>query len=479
MNYKIIRHILGWVLRIEGVAMLLPLICAFVYKEYSCVATFALCILLCIVSGVAMSFKRPEKRSMYAKEGFVTVGFSWIIMSLFGALPFVISGCIPGYADALFETVSGFTTTGASILTDVEALPKSMLFWRSLTHWIGGMGVLVFLVALLPLSGSNNMYLIRAESPGPTVGKLVPKIKTTAKILYLIYIGITVLQTLLLLAGGMDWFEALTHTFGTVGTGGFGIKNSSMADYSPYLQVVITVFMIICGVDFSVYHLILMGKSKLIWKNDEFKGYLGIIAVSVALVSINCLGMYDSVADTIRHAAFQVGSIITTTGFSTTDFDKWPQFSKTILVILMFIGACAGSTGGGIKVSRVIVLLKSIVKEIRICAHPKTTLKIKMSDRVIEHETLRAINVFIMAYVGIFTLSLLTISIDNFDFTTNFTAVAATINNIGPGLAGVGPMSNFSEYSILSKLILTFDMLAGRLEIFPLLMVFSPYTWKK
>ncbi|MBQ8526342.1 MAG: TrkH family potassium uptake protein [Clostridia bacterium] len=479
MNYKIIRHILGWVLRIEGITMLLPLLCAFIYKEYNCISTFIICIIICIGAGVALSIKRPKKHSMYAREGFVTVGLSWILLSLFGALPFTVSGSIPHYVDAIFETVSGFSTTGASILTDVEALPKSMIFWRSLTHWIGGMGVLVFLVALLPLSGSNNMYLIRAESPGPTVGKLVPKIKTTAKILYLIYIALTLIQIVLLLAGGMSWFDALTHAFGTAGTGGFGIKNSSVADYSPYLQNVITIFMIIFGVDFSMYHLLLMKKPKLILKSDEFKGYIGIITASIILISINCNGMYDSVATTVRHAAFQVGSVITTTGFSTTDFDKWPEFSKTILVILMFIGACAGSTGGGIKVSRVIVLLKSIVKEIRICAHPKNTLKITMNGRVVEHETMRAINVFIMAYVSIFTLSLFLISIDNFDFTTNFTAVAAAINNIGPGLGKVGPTGNFSEYSFLSKIILTFDMLVGRLEIFPLLIIFSPYTWKK
>lgn len=479
MNHKIIRHILGWVLKIEAGAMLLPLICAFIYKEYQCVNSFIISIILCLTAGFALSIKPPEKRSMYAKEGFISVAFSWILLSLFGALPFIISGCIPNYADAVFETVSGFTTTGASILADIEIVPYSMIFWRSLTHWIGGMGVLVFLVALLPLSGSNNMYLIRAESPGPTVGKLVPKIKTTAKILYLIYIFLTVLQIILLLAGGMTWFEALTHAFGTAGTGGFGIKNSSLADYSPYLQYVIAIFMLIFGVDFSIYHLLIMKKPRLILKSDEFKGYICIIAVSVALICINCLGYFDSFGETLRHSIFQVSSVITTTGFSSDDFDKWPEFSKTILVTLMFIGACAGSTGGGIKVSRVIVLLKSIVKEIRICAHPKNTLKITMNGRVIEHETLRAINVFIMAYVGIFTFSLLIISMDNFDFTTNFTAVAATINNIGPGLAKVGPASNFSQYSILSKIILSLNMLAGRLEIFPLLMIFSPYTWRK
>ena len=479
MNYKMIRHILGWVLKIEAIAMLMPLICAFIFKEQLCVYSFAATIAICFLTGLIFSIRRPKKHVMYAKEGFISVALSWILLSLFGALPFVISKCIPNYIDALFETVSGLSTTGASILTDVEAMPKSMIFWRSLTHWIGGMGVLVFLVALLPLSGSNNMYLVRAESPGPTVGKLVPKIKNTAMILYSIYIVFTLIQIILLMAGGMDWFDAVIHAFGTAGTGGFGIKNTSVAGYSPYIQWVITVFMIIFGVDFSMYHLILMKKGGLIFKSDEFRGYFAIIAISVTFITINCLSMFDGVASALRHSAFQVASVMTTTGFSTTDFDKWPEFSKTILVILMFIGASAGSTGGGIKVSRIIILFKSIVKEIRICVHPKNTLKVNMSGKTVEHETLRAVNVFIMAYLGIFVLSLLVISIDNFDFTTNFTAVLATLNNIGPGLGMVGPTGNFSQYSILSKLIFCFDMLAGRLELFPMLILFSPYTWKK
>lgn len=479
MNYKMIRHIMGWVLKIEAIAMILPLVCAFIYKEYICVNSFTVTIVVCIGLGLILSFRRPQKHTMYAKEGFISVAFSWILLSLFGALPFVISRCIPSYMDALFETVSGFSTTGASILTDVEAMPKSMMLWRSLTHWLGGMGVLVFLVALLPLSGSNNMYLVRAESPGPSVGKLVPKIKTTAKILYSIYIVFTLAQIILLMAGGMDWFEAATHAFGTAGTGGFGIKNTSVADYSPYIQWVITIFMIIFGVDFSMYHLILMKKPGLILKSDEFRGYLSIIIISVTLITINCFHLFDGFSSALRHTAFQVASVMTTTGFSTTDFDKWPEFSKTVLVVLMFIGASAGSTGGGIKVSRIIILFKSIVKEIRICIHPKNTLKITMSGKTIEHETLRAVNVFIMSYLGIFVVSLLAISLDNFDFTTNFTAVLATLNNIGPGLGMVGPTGNFSHYSDFSKIIFCFDMLAGRLEIFPMLILFSPYTWKK
>lgn len=478
MNYRIITYTLGWVLNIEAACMLLPLLCAVLYKE-ECVSLFFICILLCLAVGGALVFKSPRNKTMYSKEGFITVALSWIIMSIFGAFPFYISGYIPSFIDALFETVSGFTTTGASVLTDVDVLPKSLLFWRSFTHWIGGMGVLVFLVAILPLSGGGNMYLLKAESPGPSVSKLVPKVRSTAKILYGIYIAITVAQVIFMLFGGANLFDALTISFGTAGTGGFGIKNSSIAEYSPYIQNVVTIFMIIFGVDFSLYYLILIKKFGLAIKSDEVRGYFGIIIASIIIICFNCRDLFQSLGETIRHAAFQVASIITTTGYSTTDFDKWPELSKTILVMLMFIGACAGSTGGGIKVSRILILLKSIVKEIKIAAHPRSTHKIKMNSRVVEHETVRAINVFIAAYFAIYMFSVLIISIDNADFTTNFTAVAATINNIGPGLAKVGPTRNFSLYSPLSTLVLTFDMLVGRLEIFPILILFSPYTWKK
>lgn len=478
MNYKIILNTLGWVIGFEAVCMLLPLICSFIYGE-PVAYTFIMCILLCAFVGFIL-IKIPNKnKSMYAKEGFIIVALSWIVISIFGALPFVFSGYIQNFIDALFETASGFTTTGASILTDIEALPKGLIFWRSFTHWIGGMGVLVFLVAILPLSGGNNLHLIKAESPGPSVSKLVPKVKSTAKILYGIYIVLTLLQIIFLLIGKMPVFDALTITFGTAGTGGFAIKNSSIADYSPYLQNVITVFMILFGIDFSVYYLILIKRFRLAFSSTEVKTYLGIIFTSVLLICINCRGIFSSVWDALRHSAFQVGTIITTTGYATTDFDQWPEFSKTILVVLMFIGACAGSTGGGIKVSRIIIFFKSIVKEIKIAAHPKSTHKITMNGRTVEHETIRGVNVFMVAYLAIFTTALLIISIDNFDFTTNFTAIAATINNIGPGLAGVGPTKNFSGYSDISTLVMTFCMWAGRLEIFPMLILFSPYTWKK
>lgn len=478
MNYKRILHILGIVLCFEAVCMILPLACSIIYKEKETIA-FVQSILVCLIVGVLLTRIRSNRENIYSKEGFAIVALSWIVMSAFGALPFIISGTIPNFFHAFFETVSGFTTTGASVLKDVESVSKGILFWRSFTHWIGGMGVLVFLVALLPLSGGNNLHLMKAESTGPAVSKLVPKVKTSAKILYTMYLALSLLMLLLLLAGGMSFFDAITHTFGTAGTGGFGIKNSSVADYSPYLQNVITVFMALFGIDFSVYYLLILKKFKMIMHSDEVKAYLGILITATLIICINCVDLFENVWVSLRHSAFQVSSIMTTTGFATTDFDKWPELSKSILVLLMFIGACAGSTGGGIKVSRILILLKSITKEISILAHPKLTKKIQMNGRAIEHETVRSVNVYMAAYLVIFVFSVLIISFDNFDFTTNFTAVAATLNNIGPGLAQVGPTSNFSGFSDFSLLILSFDMLIGRLEIFPMLVLFSKYSWKK
>ncbi|MBE7015235.1 MAG: TrkH family potassium uptake protein [Ruminococcaceae bacterium] len=478
MNYKVVAHTLGWVMNIEAACMVLPLICAIIYREPEAM-TFGISIAICLVLGLCLTLKAPKKKDMYAKEGMVAVALSWIVISILGALPFVISGYIPNFVDALFETVSGFTTTGASILTDVEALPKSMLFWRSFTHWIGGMGVLVFIVAILPLSGGANMHLIKAESPGPSVGKLVPKVKSTAMILYGIYLGLTATEIVFLLFAGMDTFSAITLTFGTVGTGGFGVLNSSVADYSNAVQIIITVFMLLCGINFSIYYMLLLGKVRDAAKSSELWVYLGVVALSIFAISINCSGLYETVGDTVRHSAFQVASIITTTGYGTTDFDLWPSFSKTILVLLMFMGACAGSTGGGIKVSRIVILFKSILKEVKLSAHPKTTYKLTMDGHIIEHSVLRAVNVYMAAYLMIFVLSLLIISLDNFDFTTNFTAVTATINNIGPGLSKVGPTCNFSQFSSLSKLVCIADMLVGRLEIFPILVLFTPHTWRK
>ncbi len=478
MNYRRIFHTLGIVLCFEAATMLLPIICALIYKE-SAVISFIQSMALCLFFGIILVLQKGKSKNIFAKEGIVIVAFSWVLMSIFGALPFVFSGEIPNFIRALFETVSGFTTTGASILTDVESLSKSLLFWRSFTHWIGGMGVLVFLIALLPMSGGSNLFIMQAESPGPTVTKIVPKVKSSAKILYLIYLFITLLQIVLLCAGGMNLFDSITHTFGTVGTGGFGIKNDSLAGYSPYIQVVITVFMILCGINFSLFYLILIGKFKDALRSSELKAYLGIIFVSAIIIFFNCYGTMGNAWDTLRHSFFQVGSIITTTGYSTVDFNNWPELSKVILVVLMFIGASAGSTGGGIKVSRIIILAKSVVKEIALAAHPKMLKRIKFDNRTVEHDTIRTVNVYMSAYIIVFFSSVLLISINNLDFTTNFTAVAATLNNIGPGLAMVGPASNFSCYSDFSLLILILDMLIGRLEIFPVLALLSKYTWKK
>lgn len=478
MNIKLVAHTIGRVISFEGIAMLLSLACSLILKDGQYLS-FIISIAVCLAVGIPLSLIKPQEKKLYSREGFATVALSWIALSLFGALPFIISGVIPSFTDAFFETASGFTTTGATVLKDVEIVPKSILFWRSFTHWLGGMGVVVFLVALLPLSGGSNMHLMKAESTGPSVGKLVPKVRSTAKILYTIYFGITVLEVVFLLFGGMDLFEALCTTFGTVGTGGFGIRNSSLADYSSYIQIVVTVFMIACGINFTVYYLIIMRKFSIAFRFSEVWAYLGIIVVSILVISFNCLHLFGGFGESLKHGAFQVGSIITTTGYATYDFDLWPELSKTILFVLMFIGACAGSTGGGIKVSRILILLKSIVKEIKIASHPKSTHKVKMDGRNIEHETVRAVNVFMVSYLVIFAFSLLAISIDNMDFTTNFTAVAATINNIGPGFAGVGPTQNFSGYSDFSTIVLTLDMLIGRLEIFPILVLFSPHAWKK
>ena len=478
MNRRIIVHTLGIVLNFEAAALVLPLICALILRE-SCINVFLISIAICLLAGTILTWKRPGNKTMYAKEGFVIVALSWFLISIFGAIPFYISGAIPNFIDAFFETASGFTTTGASILKNVEALPKSMLMWRSFTHWIGGMGVLVLLVAILPLSGSKNMFLIRAESPGPEVNKLVSRVGSTAKILYGMYLFFTVTEIIFLLAGGFDLFEALTISFGTAGTGGFAILNSGLASYSPYIQIVVTVFMILFGVDFSVYYLLIMRRFKAAFRSEEVRMYIGVVIAASLVIALNCMHIFKNFGVALRYSAFQVASVITTTGYATTDFNMWPELSKTILVLLMFSGACAGSTGGGIKVSRLMLLAKSIKKEIKIAVHPQRIYKVKMSGRIVEHETVRAVNVFLAAYLLIFAVSLLIISINGFDFTTNFTSVLATLNNIGPGLNMVGPAGNFSAFSSLSKLVFIFDMIAGRLEIFPLLVLFSVPSLKK
>ena len=478
MNFRIIAYIVGWVCNFQAAFMLLPFFTALIYHERE-FSSFLIAMAVCLVIGIPLTLKKPKNKVFYTKDGCVAVALSWVALCVFGAVPFVVSGYIPHPVDALFETVSGFTTTGSSILTDVEVLPHCVLIWRSFTHWIGGMGVLVFLLSLLPLTGGYHMNLMKAESPGPSVSKLVPKVQSTAKILYTIYFGMTLAQIVLLLIGKVPLFDTLCITFGTAGTGGFGIVNDSIGSYSTYCQVVTTIFMILFGVNFSAYYLILTKKFRQAFKYEEVRYYFGIIIASILIITFNTAHLFRNVLVAFQQAAFQVGSIITTTGFSSTDFNQWPALSKTVLVLLMFVGACAGSTGGGIKVSRILILCKAAKKEFQLYLHPNAIKKIKMDNKIISHEILRSTNIYISVYLLIFAASVLLIAIDNFDLTTNFTAVAATLNNIGPGFEIVGPMGNFSSFSYLSKGVLIFDMLAGRLEIFPLLLLFFKDTWKR
>ncbi len=478
MNKSIVLKVLGWILLLEGALMLLPLGVSAIYGEVSSVSAFAISAGICALFGVPLILMRA-KSDMHTREGFAITALGWVVMSIMGAVPFLIQGCIKSPVDALFEIVSGFTTTGASILSDVEALPKGMLFWRSFSHWIGGMGVLVFLLMLKPLSQASSVNLMKAESPGPQVEKLVPKLRTTARILYGIYIAMTLIEIVILLIGRMPLFDAVTMTFGTAGTGGFGIRNDSAGGYTTFQQGVITVFMILFGVNFSFYFLMLQGKLKKAFLIEEVRWYFVIILTSVLLITINISDGFSSIWQALHHAAFQVGSIITTTGYSTVDFDLWPSFAKTILVSIMFIGACAGSTGGGIKVSRIVVLFKSVINEIKCYLHPHSVSKITAEGKVVANDVLRKIYIFFAAYIALFAVSVLIISLDNKDMVTNFTAVAATLNNIGPGLAGAGPARNFGGFSDLSKVVMIFDMLAGRLELFPLFILFSRKTWRK
>lgn len=477
MNSSIIRYILGQILKVEAALMLLPCLVAIIYQESSGFS-FLLTLVICGLLGFAATRKKPESFVFYLKEGCIATALSWICLSIFGCLPFVFSGEIPSFTDALFETISGFTTTGASILSDVESLSYCMLFWRSFTHWIGGMGVLVFLLAIIPLTGGSHINLMRAESPGPSVGKLVPKVRYTARILYVIYIGITIIEIILLLLGDMPIFDAVTTSFGTVGTGGFGIKNDSLVSYSPYIQWVVTIFMILSGINFNAYYLILYKHWKKVFNMEEVKYYLLIIAIATLIIFINIFDVTLGIEGALRHATFQVASIITTTGFATIDFDLWSASAKTILVLLMFIGACAGSTGGGIKVSRFVVAIKTVFKELTSYIHPKSIQKIKIDKKPVEHEVIRSINVYFITFILLFSASVFLVALEGKDLTTNFTAVAATINNIGPGLEMVGPTQNFGGFSVFSKYVLMFDMLAGRLELFPLLILFHPVVWK-
>jgi len=477
MNIKAIIYILGWVLNIEGVFLLLPYIVSLVYKENEGGAFLAVSI-LCIVAGILLSFKKPKNTEIFAKEGFVTVAFSWILFSVFGCLPFVINGDIPNFTDALFETISGFTTTGASILLDIESLSRCSLFWRSLTIWIGGMGVLVLLLAVKPLKGGSQIHILRAESPGPSVERLLPKIQNTAGVLYFIYIILTVLEFLFLIAGDMPVFDAINAAFSTAGTGGFYIKSDSFLGESAYVQWVVGVFMMLFGINFGAYFLIYIKHFKQAFKYEEVRYFIFIILTATFIIFTNIYTRDLGVEETARQAFFQVSSIITTTGFSSADFNLWPSESKVILVLLMFIGACAGSTGGGIKVSRVAMLLKTVKKEIMINVHPGSVKKIKMEGKAVNHETIRATNVFFITYMVILVTSVFILAFDEHDLVTNFTAVVATLNNIGPGLGQVGPMGNYADFTGLSKYVLMFDMLAGRLELYPMLMIFHLGMWK-
>ena len=478
MNKRMIAYILGILLLCEAGLLLLPTIVSLIYGE-SVVTSFLATIALLVATGLILVAMKPKNKTIYARHGLVIVALGWILMSLFGALPFYFSGEIPNYLNALFESVSGFTTTGSSILTDVEALSKSMLFWRSFTHWIGGMGVLVFIMAVLPLAGGGgDLHLMRAESPGPNVSKLVPKSTKTAQILYGIYLALTVLEILILLFGGMSLFESVTLTFGTAGTGGFGVLNSSIASYSPFCQGVITVFMTLFGINFNFYFLLLCKKFKDAFKSEEVWTYLAIMVSAIVVIAINVKDMFASFGEALHHSAFQVSSVMTTTGYATTDFNQWPELSRMIMLAVMCVGACAGSTGGGLKVSRVIILLKSARREFRRISHPRSVKIITFDGNRVSDDTIRNTFAYFFIFVMIFAASVLVVSLDNFDFTTTVTSVIATLNNIGPGLNMVGATGNFSEFSFLSKLVLISDMLLGRLEIFPLLFLFAPSKQK-
>ncbi len=477
MNTSIIRFVLGRVLKIEGFLMLLPIITAAIYRETEGFWFFAVG-LACVLIGFLMTIRKPKSHTFYLKEGCITTALCWIFMSLFGALPFFLSGEIPSFTDAIFETVSGFTTTGSSILTNVESLSHCSLIWRSFTHWIGGMGVLVFLLAIMPTAGGSNINLMKAESPGPVVGKLVPKMRHTARILYLIYIAMTLIEMAFLLFGNMPIFDALNISFGTAGTGGFAIKNNGCVGYTPYQQWVITIFMILFGINFNAYYLILYRHFKKAFSLEEVRAYLLIIIAAIAIIMVDVINRFDGFWTALRHSAFQVASIITTTGYATTDFNYWNTTSHIVLISLMFIGACAGSTGGGIKVSRIVIGIKTVFKEFLSYIHPKSIRKVKFDGKPIEHDVVRSINVYFITFMILFAISIFIISFDGKDLVTTFTAVSTTINNIGPGLSEVGPMGNFSNFSLLSKWTFIFDMLAGRLELFPMLLLFHPAAWR-
>ena len=479
MNYKMIFYNIGRILLIESFLLIIPTAIAIINSDGTAVA-FAITILSLMAIGVATTMKKPEKNSVYAKDGYIIVSLTWILISLFGALPFIISGYIPSFVDAFFETVSGFTTTGATILYDIEALPKSLLFWRSFTHWIGGMGILVFVIALMPKTESTSMHIMKAEVPGPTVGKLVSKLRASARILYGIYCVLTLVQVIMLWAGGMPLFDSVVNSFATAGTGGFAILNNSIEGYnSLYAEMVIAVFMLLFGVNFNLYYMILIKHGKQALKSEELRWYIGIVASSVLIIAVALMTTNYTAGESFKHAFFQVASIMTTTGFSSANFNTWPVICKIVLVFLMFVGACAGSTGGGIKVSRIIILIKGGLRDIRKAINPRSVETVKIDRRTVEENIVRSVSVFFGMYMIVLALSAFLVAIDGNDIVTTVTSVIACIGNIGPGLGKVGPAGNFADFSTFSKLVLCFDMLAGRLELIPMLMLFSPYAWSR
>lgn len=479
MNRRMVLNTLGHIAMAEAALLVLPLIVSLIYNE-GCAAAFLITIGICLIVGVILNLtSRPGTKVIYAKESFAIVAYAWLMMAGFGALPFVISGEIPSYIDAFFETVSGFTTTGASILTDVEVMSRGVLFWRSFTHWIGGMGVLVFVMALIPNMSDRSIHIMRAEMPGPEVGKLLPKARDTAKILYLIYIVLTAVEIVMLLAGGMPFFDSVVHAFGTAGTGGFGIKADSIAGYSPYLQWVIAVFMLVFALNFNLFYLIIIGKIKSVLKSTELWCFVTIVAISIGVIAVNIHKMYDSIEEVLRFTTFQVSSIISTTGYATTDFDLWPGLSKAVLMLLMIVGGCAGSTAGGLKVSRVILLIKSVFREFKKLLHPRSVRIVKLEGKRVDEQVLTATASYFVIYILMIISIFILLSIEPFSIETNLSATLACFNNIGPGFGTVGPTLSYYEYSAFSKIILSIAMLLGRLEIFPLILGLNPLIWKK
>ena len=471
-------YILGKVLLIEGILMVLPIVCGVCYGEWPFLVYYVACAAAYIIAGYLISFKKPKNMTVFIKDGCVATALSWVVLSIAGCIPFMLTKEIPSFTDAVFETASGFSTTGASILTNVEAMSHTSLLWRSLTHWIGGMGVLVFLLAVVPMTGGSNMNLMRAESPGPTVGKIVPKVRSTAKMLYLIYLAMTITEIIILAVCGMPFFDSVCSAFGTAGTGGFGVRNDSFASYAPHLQVIVAVFMILFGMNFNFYYYFTTKQVNKAFKMSEIKVYLAVIAIVTAIISVAVAGQYKNYGESLRHSFFQVATIITTTGFATTDFDVWPSIAKFLLLCLMILGACASSTGGGIKVARFQIMFKSVKREIQSYIHPKTVKKIHVDGKTVDSEVIHSVALYFFIYLMIFVISMFIVAFEGHDLVTIFSSVAATFNNIGPGLSLVGPTQNYSFFSNVSKWVFIFDMIAGRLELMPLIVFLTPTTYK-